>query len=64
MNVAELERIFQSVDPVRGDGESRQHPLPPITTGSLRVAHFIALHKPFVADFNVPIAVIDVFQNE
>lgn len=34
--------------------------MPPVTTVSLRVAHFIALHKPFVADFNVPITVIQV----
>jgi len=29
-------------------------PLPPVTTVSLRVSQFIALYKPFVADFNVP----------
>ena len=32
---------------------------PSPTTVSLRVAQFIARHKPFVADFKVPIAVSD-----
>lgn len=32
-------------------------PLPLVTAVSLRVAQFIARHKPFVADFNVPMAV-------
>jgi len=32
--------------------------LTPVTTVSLRVAQFIARHKPFVADVNVPIPVI------
>jgi len=31
-------------------------PLLPTTTGSLRVAQFIASHKPFVAFGNVPVA--------
>jgi len=33
--------------------------LPPVTIVSLRVAQFIARQKPFVADFNVPIAAIE-----
>jgi len=32
---------------------SAKDPLPPVTTGSLRVAQFIAHQKFFVADFNV-----------
>jgi hypothetical protein len=36
---------------------SGKDPLPPVTTVILLVAQFIACHKPFVADFNVPTAV-------
>jgi hypothetical protein len=32
------------------------NPLPSVTTVSYRVAQFIARHKSFVPDFNVPIA--------
>jgi len=34
--------------------------LPPVTTVSLRVAQFIARHKPFVADVNVPQGLIQI----
>lgn len=33
---------------------SGKDPLPPVTTGSLRVAQFAARQKPFLMDFFVP----------
>ena len=37
---------------------SLEDPLPPVTIVGLGVAEFIACHKPFLPDFNVPLAVI------